>query len=73
MAGIAVSSGLEVGSRRRVGGGVFRCSEPAGGMSCYNISTFGFWLALVRHVGVYRKESRTEMMSFCSSGSLEGS
>ena len=73
MAGTAVSSGIVAGSRRRVFGGVFRCSERGGGMSCDNISTFAFGLVLVRHVGVYRKESRTEIMSFCSSGSLEGS
>lgn len=73
MGGIAVSSGLEVGSRRRVGGGVFRCSERGGGMSYPGISVFAFEYMLQRHVGMYRKESRTDMMSFCSSGSVEGS
>jgi hypothetical protein len=68
-----VSSGLVGGNRRRVDGGVCHCSERDGDRSCCSVSVLSFDFMLARHVGMYRKESRTERMSFCSSGSVAGS
>jgi hypothetical protein len=68
-----VSNAIVGGNKRLDGGGVCHCSERGGGRSCGYVSIVSFDLMLVRHVGVYRKESRTERMSLCSSGSVVGS